>query len=97
MNKLENKVWKRVVGTVKGGFGITDFTKKTITIDKAKHKNIKKYDVPKKDRSLLNTIVHEELHRQNPKLSEKKVIKKTRMKVATMSKKGKSKMYGRYT
>lgn len=89
-------IWKRVVGKVRGGFGETDFDKKTIRIDKSKHKNKALYDVPKKDSSLINTIVHEEMHRQNPKMTEKQVRKRTRLKVKKMSKKLKVKMYSKY-
>ncbi len=45
---------------------------------------------------LINTIVHEEMHKHNPKLTEKQVYAKTKRKVKKMSKKSKKKAYARY-
>ena len=95
MQKKDEKIWKRVVDNVKGGYGETDFGKKIIKIDKKKHKS-KKYAIPKEDDSLLNTIVHEEAHVQFPKKTEVQIRKLARLKVKKMSKKIKSKMYSKY-
>lgn len=70
-------------------FGVTDFEKKTVTINKKLHAkakaNPKKYGLAKKDTTLLNTIVHEKLHTKHPKMTEKAVRKLTRSKIEKMS------------
>lgn len=68
-----------------------------IEINKKKHKNIKKdKSLPKKSRTLLDTIVHEEMHAKHPKMHEKTVRKMTPKKVAKMSSTLKKKIYNRY-
>ena len=82
---------------MRGAFGMIDEKNKTITINKKRHKNkqaLKK--IPKKDRPLGNTIMHEETHAEHPRMREKTVRKVARKKFARMSKKQKSKMYSRY-
>ena len=94
MNKKDEKIWRFVTAKVKGGFGETDFDKKVVKIDKAKHKDKKyKHSVPKQDSTLLNTIVHEHLHTQKPKATEEQVRKQARLRVKTMSRKLKTKTY----
>lgn len=97
MQKKDVKIWKYVTGKIKGAFGETNFNKKVIKVDKAKHKKIDRYDVPKKDATLLNTITHEDMHRQHPNMTEKQVRKKTRSKVKKMSRKVKNKLYKKFT
>lgn len=97
MQKKDAKIWSRVVGKVKGGMGETDFNKKIIKVDKAKHKKKLKYaDIPKQDNTLINTITHENLHVQHPKKTEKQIRKLARKKVKKMSKKLKSKYYNQF-
>jgi hypothetical protein len=97
MNKRDTQIWRRVVGSVKGGMGETDFNKKIIKIDKAKHKKKVQYvDIPKQDNTLINTITHEELHVLHPKKTEKQIRKLARLKVKKASRKLKAKLYNRY-
>ena len=91
----EPKKWTRVVNNkMKGLDGETDYNKKQIIINKKKSKTDKGF--AKKDRTVINSIVHEEMHRIHPKMTEKRVRKNTRTKVAHMSSKVKKKMYSRY-
>lgn len=81
-------------------FGVTDFDKGTITINKKLHKkakkNPKKYGFTKKDSTLLNTIVHEKLHTKHPKMHERTVRKLAHKKVAGMSSSQKKKQYRQF-
>lgn len=97
--------WKRVfkkVSDKKGPlYGETDYAKKTIKINRATHKTkgdhpswVKKN--PDGTANLLDTIVHEEMHKQHPKMKEKTVRKLTPKKVKKMSKKLKAKLYSKY-
>ena len=95
MQKKDEKIWKHIVGKVKGGFGETNFQTKTIKIDKKKHKS-KKYKIAKKDDSLINTETHELLHVQHPKKTEVEIRKLARLKVKKMSRKIKSKIYNKF-
>ena len=98
MNKKDAKIWKHVVGSVKGAYGETDFNKKIIKIDKSKHnkKFFKSTQTPKKDSSLLNTITHEQMHVDHPNMTEKAVRKQTRAKIKKMGRKLKAKLYNQY-
>lgn len=90
------KPWRyRVNNKMRGAFGETDFDTRTITINKKLHKkaNLKKYRVAKKDKSLLNTIVHELTHKKHPKATERSVVKKTRTALTRMSPKAKKRAY----
>ena len=93
MQKRDEKIWKHVVGNVKGGFGETDFNKKIIKIDKKKHK-MKKYanDYSKSENTLINTITHEE----SPKKTEVQIRKLAKNKVKKMGPKLKTKLYNKY-
>lgn len=62
--KHKKKKYTRKVDNKMRKFGEIDYEKKEIRIN------------PKKG-DLINTILHEENHRKDPKLSEKKIIKKT--------------------
>jgi len=94
--------WKTVSAPkLKGAFGITDYKTKTIKINKPLHKKAKKdkknsYGVPKKDMTIINTEVHELMHKDHPKMHEKTVRKNTRKKVAKMSTKAKAKIYSKF-
>ena len=65
-------MWKRVVDKRMRSFGETDYSKKRIRVN------------PKKG-DLLNTIIHEEMHKSRPSLTEKQVRKKSKKKEARMS------------
>ena len=97
MQKRDEKIWKHVVGNVKGGFGETDFNKKIIKIDKKKHK-MKKYanDYSKSENTLINTITHEESHVKYPKKTEVQIRKLAKNKVKKMGPKLKTKLYNKY-
>lgn len=89
--KLKEKVfgWTRKVDNKMRAFGETDLKKKTIRINKKKSKKSKPGEV-------IDTIVHEEMHRKHPKMKEKTVRKKTKSSVGRMSKKVKSKHYSKF-
>ena len=81
-------------------YGITDLDKKTISINKQYHKSKGNHasSIRKnKDGSanLADTLVHEQLHAQHPKMHEKTVRKLTRKKVGKLSKKYKRKLYNK--
>lgn len=74
-----------------------DESERTIAINKKRHKNkqaLKK--IPKKDRPMINTIVHEEAHAAHPGMTERGVRKFARRKVSKISRKEKNKLYQRY-
>lgn len=82
-------------------YGETDFGKKVITINKKRHKSKGNHsDKTKKNKdgsaSIVDTIVHEELHAKHPKMLEKTVRKITPKKVKKMSRKLKAKLYAKY-
>ena len=79
MQKKDAKIWKFVNKKVRGAFGDTDYNKKLVRIDKAKHKKKTKYNIPEKDNTLLNSIVHEDMHTKKPKMTEVQVRKQTRI------------------
>jgi len=69
--------------------GDIDYDNKVIRVNKSKKKNKKKGEV-------LNTIIHEELHRKHPKMTERKVSKKTKELMKRYGIEVKKKLYGRY-
>lgn len=81
--------YKRVVDNKMKYFGETDHQKKTIRINKKKSLKSGKGE-------LLDTIAHEEMHAKHPNMKEKTVRRKTAGVVKKMSRKQKSKMYGKY-
>lgn len=103
-DKSKKKGYRYVVDNKLKAFGITHYDKKTIKVNKKLHKkarklkkgHIKKYGIPKKDMTLINTIVHEELHRKHPKMTEKSVRKKARTDVKKLSKKQRSRLYAKF-
>jgi predicted SprT family Zn-dependent metalloprotease len=83
------KKWKREVNNkLKGVYGVTDFQKREIQINKKLHK--------KDGESMIDTIVHEEMHMKHPRMKEKTVRKLTPKKVKKMSKKAKSNIRNKY-
>lgn len=91
--------YKRVVNNKLPYFGDIDEDKKVITINKKIHEKAKKkgiFGIPKKDSTIINTIVHEEKHRLHPRMHEKTVRKETQKDVKKLSQKQKHKLYARY-
>jgi hypothetical protein len=82
------KKYKRVVGKVKGAYGITDFDKKKITINKSL--------IKKHGESIISTILHEETHAKHPKMHEKTVRKLEKKLVKKTSPSIKKKLYSKY-
>ena len=100
MNPMK-KIKRKVSNKLKGVFGQTEFDRRnrtvTITINKRRHKNKRALkEFAKKDRSMINTIVHEELHASRPRLHERTTRKLARKKVAGMSRRRKNKLYSMY-
>ena len=69
-------------------YGETDDGKRQIRINKTASK--------KTPGGILDTIVHEEMHRAHPKMTERAVRKKTPRKIEHMGKKHKARYYGMY-
>lgn len=78
-------------------YGETDYDKRTIRINKQRHKKKFKRTNPNKDGSenLLDTIIHEDLHRKHPNMREKNVKKLAKAMKSKMSKKQKAKHYAK--
>ena len=96
--------WKRdfkrhVDNKMKGAYGETDYAKKTIRINKKRHKSASSGRITKNrdgSESLINTIVHEELHASHPKMKEK-TVRRTALKLVTRLKpRTKKKIYSLY-
>jgi hypothetical protein len=90
---------RRLVDNNLGHFGETDTDKKVIKINKKIHAKGKKKaigGIPKKDSTIINTIVHEEMHMKSPRMHERTVRKKTQKVVRSMSAKRKKKLYSKY-
>lgn len=96
------KQWSRKVdNSLRDAYGETDFAKKTIVVNKKKSKEQPLYKRPvnkgaTKYPDVLATMVHEELHKDNPKMTEKDVRKAERAKVSRMSPKEKKRVYSRF-
>ena len=96
---MSGKIRRKVNNKLKGAFGQTTYHEHgaTIEINKKRHKNKRALkEFPKKDRSMLNTIVHEELHANHPRMTEKVVRKKARKSVSRMGRSRKNKLYNKY-
>lgn len=99
----KKKGWKYKVKNKGNCFGECDFGKKTITVNKkiskkaAKMKKgvYSKYGYPKKQTSVINTLVHETMHKNHPRMHEKTVVKKSARMVKKLSKKKKAKLYSK--
>lgn len=81
------KYFKRFVDNRMKWQGDCDTDKKVIRINKKKSK---------KKSSVIDTIVHEEMHAKHPRMTEKSVYKKTPKVVKSLGKKRKAKLYSRY-
>lgn len=94
--KKKTKKWKFLTDNkMKGAYGETDFDKKVVRINKKRHKKAPSDGISKKDNTIINTIVHEDLHVKHPKMKEKVVRKKASKKVSKMGTKAKKKMYSK--
>ena len=86
----------KVDNKLRGAYGETDTTKRVIRINKKMHKRKNDSSVKKNPDgsvNLLDTIVHEKMHAEHPKMHEKTVRKETRNKIASMSPKAKKRIY----
>lgn len=91
----------RIDNRLRGAFGETDLSKRTIRINKKKHSRTAqvKHLTPNKDGSenILTTLVHEGIHAKNPKKKEGPVEKLARAMVSKMSTKTKARYYSKLT
>jgi len=95
--KKKSKKWKYLVDNkLKGAYGETDFEKKTVRVNKKRHKGKLSKGFSKKEGSLINTMVHEDLHVKHPKMAEKKVRKVAKKKVEKMGAKAKAKLRAKF-
>lgn len=96
------KKYKRIVDNkARGVYGWSDPKKGIIVVNKKAHKDKKdnswNKSIPLKDRTLINTIVHEENHMKHPKMHEDTIRKLTAQVVKAMPDKTKSKYYKRFS
>lgn len=91
--------WKRVVDNrLKDAYGETDFSKKLIKLNVMRHsKRVKRYNkAPNGNESVIDTIIHEELHRMKPTWKEGKIVENAKKIVELMSPKVKKRYYDLY-
>lgn len=81
--------FKRTVDNKMRSFGETDLERKTIRINKKKNKKAGKGE-------LLDTIVHEELHRVHSRMKEKNIKKEATRRISTMRQTTKSKLFNKF-
>lgn len=97
MSHTSRQKYKYAVDNKLGSFGETDLEKGTVKINKKLHakakKNPARYGLSKEDTSLLNTIAHEKMHTEHPKMHERTVRKNTRVALRKMAPKQKKKLY----
>jgi hypothetical protein len=94
MNKHDSKIWKHVVGPIRGAVGETDFDKKIVKVDKAKQRKKVEYaGFSKKENTLINTERHELFHVKHPKMHEKTIRKITKKWAKRAGAKSKRKIY----
>lgn len=93
------KKWTRKIDNkLRGAYGETDFENRVIRVNPKKSKERPLYKRPvnkgaTKYPDVLATMVHEELHKDNPDATEKDVRKMERTKVKRMSPKEKKRVY----
>ncbi len=73
-----------------GHYGETDLKTGVIKVNKSKCKQSGRKG------ELLDTIVHETLHKQHPKAGEKSIIKKTDKKTKSLTTKQKKRLYSKF-
>lgn len=101
--KNKNKKWKYVVNNRMSDFAKTDYDTKTISINKklakkarrTKYKRMGRYGVTREESTVINSLVHEDLHRKHPKMLEKTVRKEAKRMVRSMNKGQKRRLYGK--
>lgn len=86
---MKRKSPRIVVDNKMKWYGETDLNKGVVKINRRKARKSGSRG------ELLDTITHELLHVRYPRLSEKKIIKKTEAKTKRMSKKAKAKVYSK--
>lgn len=97
----KKKGWKFTTNNkLRGAYGETNFNKKTVQINKKKHKNKKalqkerRYNTLKDGtESILDTIGHELGHVANPNAGERKIAKRAKKGIKKLSTRAKKKMY----
>lgn len=98
---MSDKVKRVVNNKMRGCYGRTTFedNKPTkIEVSKKAHKDIKKdKSLPKKSRSLIDTIVHEEMHANHPNRHEKTIRKMAPKLVEKLGKLRKQALYNKYS
>ena len=87
------KKWKRKTDNKMKDYGEIDYHRGSIRINKKKSKS---YGKKHKVAGILDTIVHEEMHRKHPKMTERVVRKKTKKVIKKMSRRVKNKNYSKY-
>lgn len=84
---------------LKSAYGETNTETKTIRINKKAHKRMDLKRInrnPNGTESLVDTIVHEEMHANHPKMHERTVRKKAKKVVQRLSQKQKSTIRNKY-
>ena len=88
------KGWKVKVKNKVQYYGDVNNKEKVIVVNKAIHKKKKgMYGISKKDATLINTLVHEKMHIDHPKMHEKNVRNSARKKLDRMTEREKGKYY----
>lgn len=91
---------KRIVDNkLKDAYGESDTHNKVIRINKKAHKrmDLKRVNAnPDGTESLIDTVVHEEMHVKHPKMHERTVRKKAKMVVKKLSKERRKKLLSKY-
>ena len=97
MGKFKGIGWKSIVNNRMRVKGRTDYKKKTIEINKKKSKKEARVRPITKGANgypeVLDTIVHEVMHRDHPNMHERTVRRKTKTKIRAMSKRSKKRFY----
>lgn len=81
------KKYKRVVDNRMRWQGDTDLEKKVIRVNKVKSK---------RKSSIIDTMVHEEMHAKHPQMYERTVATKTKGRVRTMGPQAKARLRSKY-
>lgn len=97
-SRKKSKKWKYKTDNKMRAFGEADFDKKIIRINKKVSKKAAKskkkiYSFPKKESTVINSLVHETMHKDHPKMHEKTVRRKSAILVKRLSKKARAKYY----
>lgn len=82
------KKWKRVVDNKMRSQGDIDLDNRVIRVNKQKSKA---------KSSVIDTIVHEEMHRVHPQIHEKNIRRLTSQRVSKMSYAQRQRLYSKYS